>query len=113
MPKLGLEKDDQHHAGADRRRMKNPDGDHKIELSCDQRAHLQPQDADGHAQCTRIAAPTQQEIDGRRQDDEVHDALPAEPIGCHAHPWRASGAAGARCARSSCESRTRVATESE
>ena len=58
MPKLGLKKDNQHDAGADRRRMKNPDGDHKIEPAGDQRARFQRENADGDTQRTRIAAPT-------------------------------------------------------
>jgi hypothetical protein len=80
-PQLGLEADDEHQEGHDGRRVEHPAGDEEVQLACQERAKPQRQNTQGHAERTRLPAPSQQQINRDGQNDEVHRALP--PKGDH------------------------------
>ena len=80
-PQLWLEAHDEHQQGQHRCRIEHPARDQEIKLVGQERAEPQGQNAQGHAQRTRFAAPLQYKIDRDGQDHEVDSALP--PKGDH------------------------------
>ena len=92
---LGLEHDEQREQRDDRRGVEHPSGDEQAKLARDERANAQREDADREPECPRLAAPSQEQVDRQREDDEIDDALPVQcghrPLSAPRREWPDSG----------------------
>ena len=76
---LGLEDDQERQPRNDRRGVEDPARDQQVELSRQERAHTQRQDAQRKPEGTRLAAPLKQKVQGDGEHEKIDAALPVNP----------------------------------
>jgi hypothetical protein len=75
---IGLEYDQQQDDRHETRGLEHPGRDRQVDLSGDECADAKGKNAKERAQSARLASPQEQEIERRREHDEINGGLPPE-----------------------------------